>query len=840
VKVRFILLYLLLCCNAVLPAQTALEQIIRNPDADFNQIRRAFYEYIQDKKTDTIKGYKAFKRWEYFMLPRMDSTGHYTSAKTYEKFKQYQATHPQTTNSFGGTSGGGLGDWTSIGPFDSPGTGNYGTSSSNGVGRIEAIGFHPTDANVFWVGSPTGGLWKTTNGGAAWTSLSDTWSGLGVAEIAIDPNNTNTLYVASGTRDQAIYARTAYGILKTTDGGISWQNYTFNAGGGYYFTGLKIKPDNSNILFATTSRGMFRSSDAGVNWARIASISANERMSDVVFKPNDPNTVYASGRATVYRSTDGGLNFSSIQNFSGTLDIELSVTPADPNRLYLGVLDDITNTTTDQIKGIWLSTDAGTSFSQIPNSSYSTAQLPLTTQWDYDWAFEVSPTDVNEMYIGGVSLFVTKNGATTWSRPSGIHSDHHIIAYNPVSKLPYFGCDGGIYRASATGQMQRLNSGLNITQFYRIGGSATDPNLILAGAQDNGTMRKLSATTWGYDYGGDGMECWIDPLDNSTRYFSTQNGNFLRLKGGVLSGIISKPGSWVTPFAVHPTTPNMLYVGYRDVWKSNNYGDTWANISLDKIRPYLSGTDTSATMTFLRVAPSDANTIYTGFSTKLFRTTDGGTTWSDMNHFLTGTITPIRFNDLLVHPTNPNTIWACASGRVYKSIDGGNFFTNITGTLPSISMNCLTYQNNSNDGIYVGSDAGIYFRDNSMTDWALFSNGLPNVIVTEMEINYAALKIRAATHGRGVWESSLYSGALKPRCAAAISPIVGEAQACGDGVYLYTVPLNTGSTYLWSVVNGDVKKQNANQVWVKWWANAVNGSITVQESQPFVDTPKDK
>jgi photosystem II stability/assembly factor-like uncharacterized protein len=816
-----------------------------NPDANFHQLRQAFYQYIQGKSLDTVKGYKAFKRWEHFMLPRVDSTGHYESAKTYLKFQQYQAAHPQTTASFNEVNGGGLGDWKPLGPFDSPGTGNYSTSTSTGHGRIDCLGFHPTDANVLWAGSPTGGLWKTTNAGASWTSLSDSWLGLGVAEIAIDPTNTNILYIASGTRDQAIYARNAYGILKTTDGGVTWQNYTFNAGGSYYFTGLKIKPDNNNVLFATTSRGMFRSEDAGVSWARIASVPSTERMSDVVFKPNDPSIVYASSRANVYRSMDGGQTFTVVQSFSSTLDIELAVTAADPERLYLGVLEDIVNTSTDRIKGVWLSTDAGTSFNQIPNTSYNTSTLPLTTQWDYDWVFEVSPLNVNEMYVGGVSLYVTKNGATSWARVSGIHADHHIMAYHPVSKLPYFGCDGGVYRISATNQMQRLNTGLNITQFYRIGGSATDPTLMLAGAQDNGTMRRTSATTWGYDLGGDGMECWIDPLDNSTRYFSTQRGSFVRLKGGILSNILNSTttgfdGAWVTPFGMHATATNNIYAAYKDVWQSTNYGDTWTNISKNKIRPFLVVADTSNTMTFLKIAPSDANTIYTGYSTRLFRTTDGGETWADMKINLSGTISTVRINDLLVHPTNPNIIWVCASGRVHKSIDGGNIFTNITGTLPNIVMNCLTYQKNTADGIYVGSDVGVYYRDNTMTDWVLFSNSLPNVIITELEINYAALKIRAATHGRGLWESSLYNAMLKPRCEATAATIIGTADACGDGVYLYVIPNNAGSTYQWTVVNGDVIKQNNHQIWVKWWNNAVNGSITVQESQAAIGTLKDQ
>ncbi|MDH4071320.1 MAG: T9SS type A sorting domain-containing protein, partial [Ignavibacteria bacterium] len=413
--------------------------------------------------------------------------------------------------------------------------------------------------------------------------------------------------------------------------------------------------------------------------------------------------------------------------------------------------------------GVYRSTDSGDSWNLRANSpnllGWSLSGSDTGGQGWYDLAIAVSPLDPEEIYTGGVNIWKSVNGGLSWSISSmwyavggvaTVHADQHDLFFVPGTGTLYAGNDGGVYRTTDGGDdWDWLGEGLRITQFYRFGNSPTDPDKVLAGAQDNGT-KLADGSFWSDHIGGDGMESLIDYSDPLIMYGTIYYGSIYRTTNGganwtTITNGISETGGWITPYVIDPVDPLTLYGAYQHVWKTTNRGATWSIISNFAV----------GTLSHLTISQSDPSTMYAGNGGFLFRTTDGGATdWVQMTRppgF--GTIT-----DIEVHRTDPNHIWATLSGyfdgqKVSESLDGGLTWTNISGTLPNIPTNCILYQNDSPDRVYVGTDLGVWYRDMTMTDWAEYNDELANVTVTELEMQYATNKLRAATFGRGVWES---------------------------------------------------------------------------------------
>jgi photosystem II stability/assembly factor-like uncharacterized protein len=220
----------------------------------------------------------------------------------------------------------------------------------------------------------------------------------------------------------------------------------------------------------------------------------------------------------------------------------------------------------------------------------------------------------------------------------------------------------------------------------------------------------------------------------------------------VFNGInnnINEDGEWVTPWMQHPSTANTLFAGFTNVWRSTNRGNSWTKISNLNI----------GGLTILKVAKSNASYIYVSNSTSIFKTTNGGTNWNSIAVPSAGSG---AITDIAIDETDPDKIWMTRSGynaaiKVYKSIDGGTTWQNMSSGLPNIPVNTVVNQTGTNDGIYVGTDFGVYYYDNDINMWVPYMNGLPNVRVDELEIQYSSNKLRAATYGRGLWESSIYN-----------------------------------------------------------------------------------
>ncbi|MBL4754928.1 MAG: PKD domain-containing protein [Flavobacteriales bacterium] len=769
---------------------------------NFYEIQEKVEQYWVDKTPTKGSGWKQYKRWEYMMKPRVYPTGNPIDPTIlWTEWQRVKQNLPQQKAR--GKSGqfellGTNGNWTEIGPDVVP-------SNGGGIGRINCLEFDPLQPNILWAGTPDGGLWKSTNAGVGWTTNTDLLPNLGVADIAINPKNTNIMYIGTGDGygldfgGGTVWGGTySMGVLKSTDGGMSWNSTGLNwsiTQTSFVHT-LIIHPDNPDTLLAATSNGIWKTTDGGVVWSMVRS----GQFFDLEFKPGDPSTIYASG-TDLYKSTDNGNNWTR-KSYWSVGAINLAVTPANPNVVY-ALCDDLSS--------FYKSSNSANSFVSRPYPGINNV-----AGW-YMLALAVSPTDENTVYAGGLDLAKSTNGGSSWATisdwsgwpaPNYTHADHRAITFYPGSSTTiYNGNDGGVFKSTNAGlSWLDLSDGLAISQFYKLGASQSDSGIIYAGAQDNGTAR-LSGGIW-TDVGvGDGMECIVDHADNSIVYFSIYFGYLYKSTDGGENFIDIHLGSgdWVIPFIMDPVDPLTLYAGdFGGIYKTTDGGSSWGFIS--------NGLSSYGYISTMEIAPSNSAVLYCSAGSKLFggaiqflKSTDSGNNWTIASSGL-----PIANNyitAIAVDDTDPSQLWVTVSGldagvKVFKSVNSGLSWSNISGALPNVSVNCITHAKDQFNGIYIGNDFGVYYKNDTIDDWVPFFDGLPNVIVSELEIQFAAGKIRAATYGRGLWESKVYSqvnGGPPPTAQFSSS----STQLCaGDSVVFTDQSINFASSWNWTFQGG--------------------------------------
>ena len=711
------------------------------------EIKDAFDRYWEDKEDKKGKGYKPFARWIYNWKSLIDENGYpidyLQEFDKYDKIKQQL----RTTSSFNG-------NWQPLGPFASP------PGSGRGIGRLNIVAVDPTDSNIVWVGSPSGGLWKSEDGARTWKNMNDDWPVLGVSDIAINPLNPKTIIVGSG--DPGNQDNYSIGVMKTTDGGETWRRvHKFEYSLLFTTSRLKYHPTDTNILILTTKRGVFKSIDGGEFFGpRIPAV----HFRDIEWHPTDPNIVYiTTTNGKVYRSTNKGDTYKIVSSGlpSDGRRVELSVSPASPNSLYALVA-----ASDGGLRGVYKSTNMGDNWTLLADSPDI-----VSGQGHYNLTIAVHPVDTTLIYAGGVPLYKSTNGGQNWtsartmdSAQGFIHVDQHYLLWDPHNSNKLYVCnDGGLYIKYEGKGWNDFNTGLQITQYYKMAHSQGDTTKYIGGAQDNGTHfhaanNPLSTTQWAHVTGGDGMDNFMDPNNDDQYWTSSQNGNINYTVNGGSSFRSYRPsgetGAWVTPFTVNTNrTPYVFYAGYRNLWKREvKDGSSFTQIS--------TGIGTTGNeITTVSLSESDSLMILISTGDKIHVTMNDGNTWSDITNDL-----PTNANlvsGIQVHPTNKDTIYVTLAGvidgdKVFRTYDRGKNWENISGTIPNFPVRNLIYEKGSTeDGIYVGTDIGVFYRNNTMSDWEPFNFGLPNVSVRDFEILDSTRKLRIATYGRGIWESKM-------------------------------------------------------------------------------------
>jgi photosystem II stability/assembly factor-like uncharacterized protein len=409
----------------------------------------------------------------------------------------------------------------------------------------------------------------------------------------------------------------------------------------------------------------------------------------------------------------------------------------------------------DETEGVYRSVNQGQSFSQTGSGE----SIGCNQAW-YDYAFAASSVDPDELTAGCLRIYQSSNGGGSWSQlGSGYHVDIHGLHYRGDGTL-FTANDGGIWRNNGGTSWTNLNNNLSISQGYRIGVFRDDYDRVCTGRQDNGTDVRSGSGGFRRAIGADGMECFFN-LTGTRLYGESQNGGFRRCNysNGSVSGCERitdglPGGSWNTPWAQDPND-NSTVIGARgsQMWRSANEGDDWTQMG------NMGG---SGSIRNFAVAPSNSNVIYAFKGSAIYRTSNGGGSWTEVGDDVSGT--PVNG---AVAADNPDDIWVAVSGyssstKVWHSTDGGQSWTNETASgLPNIPANTVAPDNLGRNGVYVGMDAGVFYKRDGMSAWQDFTDGLPNAIVEELEIarkgvNDSDRRIVASTYGRGVWISTLW------------------------------------------------------------------------------------
>ncbi|MDB4303318.1 PKD domain-containing protein [Desulfosarcina sp.] len=808
----FLMLILIGSTSAQLWTENLDQQKIDNGTLTLQDYQKAFNDYWEPYNvTDgyfyrngekiKAKGWKQFKRWEWKAQHLVDGEGNFPNTTTAEELEKYYQQYPDAEKSL-------TGNWTNIG-YDQT-NGGY-----DGIGRVNCIAFHPTNTNIFWVGSPSGGLWRTINGGTSWTVLTDNNTTLGVSAIAVTSNyaTSNTLYIGTGDRDSgSVWSlgggntndNEGTGVLKSTNGGLTWSSsLSFTPSQNYVVYDLLIDPNNNNILYAATDGGLYKTINGGSGWTQIVASVFN----DLEFKPGNSSIIYAALKYTgwITKFTGSGSTWTNLQISTSAVRTELAVSAANSAVVYA-----VTVQSNGGLDGIYRSTNSGTGYSLIYNGSVANQNLlgydcnaAWVTYYEgqglYDVFITANPSNANDVYVGGINVWrmdfsatpYTKTLKSMWSGTCGatvneVHADQHCCEFQNSSTI-FIGNDGGIYKSTDAGlNWTDLSNTLTINQIYRIGQAPQTSNEIITGLQDNGT-HLYSGGSWVMNgvIGGDGMECLVDPNNTNVQFAELQYGEIYRtsdhwstkidVRNNIRtssSGSSGLAGDWVTPYMLDPNNSSNLFVGYDELWKSTDQGTTSTNFSKVTVSSYTG----AAKMRSLEIAPLNSNYIYVSYAAyyisttpptyvpaSLHRSTDGGSTWSN----ITGTL-PVSNGEITyicVKNDDPNTVWVTLGGynstAVYQTTNGGTSWTNISTGLPQIpAMSIVQNIKNANQvELYVAMTQGVYVKY-GVANWISFSSGLPNVFCTELEIYYdnsspSNSKIRIGTYGRGLWESDI-------------------------------------------------------------------------------------
>lgn len=668
--------------------------------------------------------------------------------------------------------------WRSIGPL------NIG-------GRTLDIAFNPLNPSTVYAGSASGGLWRTLNGGVgprAWSYVPTGFPVSAVSSIAIPPADSLTIYIGTGevyNYRKAIggavvrTTRGSYGIgiLKSTDGGSTWNlSLDWSAHQDRGVWAVRIDPSNSSRVWAATTEGVYRSTNAGASWTPVLNVIM---ATDIEVDPTNGNQVFAacgnfaSPGFGIYRTTDGGANWtrlsSGLPSYGGMA--RLSISPSSPNVIYAG----IGNGSADGA-GTWLcrSSNSGTSWSTVSTTDYSTYQ-----GW-YSHDVAVHPTNPDHVIAVGIDIWRSLTGGSNpvklsvWENAYGgvvpeggpegdavySHADHHSITFNPANpQVVYFGTDGGVFRTTDGGvTFQGVNGGYQSTQFYNGFSNATGDTVpAMGGMQDNFTAIYQGTGAWNRVIGGDG--CWtaIDPANPLVMYGSYQFLNILRsTDGGANFAPVTPPNagttSFVAPYVLSPVNPMAVFAGRSAVYRSFDRGSTWtagASLNGNPVISLASANNLSQYILF-------AGTVPNGLGRSIYRSSNGGSTWTDVTATL-----PNRYPmDIAVDPTNSSRAFVVFGGfgtsHVFMTENSGGLWQDIGASLPDLPTSAVFVDPVHPDHIYVGNDLGVFVTFNEGGLWGAMNEGLPDAaVVADISLAAGPRRLRVATHGNGVFERSI-------------------------------------------------------------------------------------
>lgn len=815
-----------------LSAQQPVYKVMMN-DSRFNFYQvcdsaEAYFKTIEKDKKGS--GYKPFLRWKHENESKYFPSGNrmvdeYMPFKEYERIKREQAANGDNQRLFM------TGGWQSLGPDTiSFITGHY----AAGIGRVEYVEVNKANQQRIYMGSRSGGLWSTTNGGATWAHNTDFLPASGVNVISASPTNFDSLLINVQNAGNG----TSFGIYRSIDGGVNFTQTLFNPsnpslgfgglGSNFRINVIKYHPTIPNLIFVGTDRGIYRSTDNLQTWVRL-NTSWNVR--DIEFHPTNNAIIYVyenyffgTNKNKIYKSTNQGVSYTPLMDLPGNSDAEIniSVSATCPTCVFA-----------TSSNGIWKSFNEGNTFNTTINPAPVGVSLWYATPNDLDTSkFVGGYLDVFRSTNGGLNF----NQCTWWSLGSTAQhgGTNNQTAYNASSvyvhaDCNYLTCVNGNYYACTDGFLckstdngatwQKLSLKVGTRENYNLGVSQSNHYRTICGSQDNGTSIKTE-NGWIEFYGADGMEGIIHPLNDNWMIGSTQYGGRRRTQDGGLSNTgASQPQSgsgnaaWIAPMVYDPNNHMTVYSFAKNVFRSTDFGTTWAMLG--------SPTTFTTTIAYASIAENNSNIMVITTQDKIELSTNGGVSFTNIK----GTLPINAITDVVFDPKRDSTIivtydtYQNNGQKVYITKNLGATWQNITYNLGNMPVYSAIIDHTDSSTIYVGAAIGIYKKSMNATTWTLYNPNLPNVCVKEMEINYGSNTLKAASWGRGLWEYALDNRKMYPAIVTTsiTSPVT------------LNTPKTTVAQYVTSTIN--YTGGTLTSVFVRWAINTP--SFTVANSIPM-------
>lgn len=701
--------------------------------------------------------------------------------------------------------------WEHIGPYENTGTGTtYHSNQSCQVAFSQCLG----DMNVLYSVSQNGKVFKTTNHGESWFPVGENYFFEGDTYqeqcITVHPTNPNIVYFGTTNR-----------IWKTTDGGTTWTNI-FTAS-GLQPGAIIIDPNTPETLLVAGELGIHKSTNGGSSFTLVRS----GLCWDLRYKTNDPTTVFAICRnglkSDFYKSTNGGDTWTP--SLTGWFSLpqtsdgggRMTVSTGNPNLIYCFILGRVTgDAATKPIVGVAKSTDAGATWTQ-PITWNNTKGLN-SGQGYYDLDIEVSDTDDNLLFLGTQTDWKTIDGFATVTAHDLVHADVQEIHFNGPNDM-WVATDGGMDLLNAAittnspksigisgtefwGFDQGWNEDIRVGSYYHNGTSGYRPNYPDNKFRETGGSEPAT----GYISVGTPGKVWFNEVGG--KYLPTTHMGELR------SWTYNKfPNEhyWSehirSEIVYHPLYFNTHFLGKDNVlWKTTDCGTTF-------VAQYTFGSTAASVVTSIEISRSNPQIMYVyqlisngsgGFNSgKLWKTTDGGTTFNEITQPASAPYSDGCF--VAIDPVNPDLIWLAynktsSSFKVFKSTNGGGSWTNLTTSLLTGLLPCgLLHIGGTDGGVYLMTPHTVFYRNNSHTDWQAFGNGLP----VKLENNYIRPfykegKIRLATIARGLWSVDMYEAPTSIIAQPTVDKQVADCPR--DTFYFddYSMLNHTGATWTWS------------------------------------------
>ncbi len=674
-------------------------------------------------------------------------------------------------------------------------------------GRINDMEVHPTNPRIIYAGTAGGGVWKSNNAGTTFNPIFDDYC-QSIGAVAVDPNDPdNVIYVGTGETWPRNSVSIGDGLYKSTDGGTTW-NKLDGFDKSERIANIVINPENSNEVYVAVLgalwsdsevRGVYKSLDAGATWNRILYVDERTGCADFTMDPNDPNTLYASmwefrrtgwsfesggDKSALYKSTDAGVTWNKIHNGfpDGKLGrLAIAVAPSDSNILYT-----VIEAEEDLRKGLYRSDDAGQSWKQLNND------FGITVRPFYFSRIVVDPRNPDIVVKAGLSGSISRDGGKTFKGLGNMHGDIHDIVFDiNDSDRMYVGTDGGVYRSWNGGTTMEIVENLPLSQFYHVSVDNEEPYNVYGGLQDNGSWygpssspSGINASDWNSVGGGDGFRVLKHPTKNII--YSEMQGAENVWRYDVTNKLIKtiqplpQKGNpklrfnWNGPMAVSAHQPDRFYMGSQFVHKSEDMGDTWTIISPDLttndkskqqqedsggLSMDNSGAENHTTIFTIAESSLDENIIWVGTDDGNVQiTTNGGKNWTNTTMNISGlpANTWVYHIEASVH--DKGTAYAVFDGHTkgdmnpyaYKTSDYGKTWTNI------ISDDVVGFARNIQEDyvnpnlLFLGTEFGLYITLDGGISWSKFTKNMPSVAVHFIDLQKRTNDLVMGTHGRGV------------------------------------------------------------------------------------------